>query len=259
VVTTSGTYSVNVTDGNGCFANDTINVTINANPVIFLGIDTSICGGSLLLDGGISGAGYVWSDMSTNQTLMVTTSGTYSVVVTDGNGCTGTDAITVTVNTPPTVTASALDMICLDDAMAALSGSPAGGTWTGPGTSGNNFDPMAAGSGSHVLMYSYTDGNGCTSSDTETVVVDLCLDVNVNAGIDFSVSPNPNNGSFVIDFGTTRDAIIALVDVTGRAVQTVNITNARATINCEAQPAGVYFVRVTADGKTSVQKISVVK
>lgn len=261
VVSTSGTYSVNVTSAQGCGANDTINVTINANPVIFLGNDTSLCGGTILLDGQIAGATYMWSDMSTNQTLMVTSSGTYSVVVTDANGCSGTDAINVTVNTPPAVSASVPSLICLDDAIMTLNGgSPAGGTWTGPGVSGNNFDPMTAGAGTHQLTYTYTDVNGCTGFDTVSTFVDLCLGINSANGIAFTVSPNPNNGSFAVEFTSSQsNAVIELVDVTGRTVQTTTVSGTRTTVNCETQPSGVYFVRVTADGVTSVKKISVIR
>lgn len=261
VVTMTGTYSVNVTDGNGCFANDTINVTINMNPVIALGVDTSLCGGSILLDGGISGAGYMWSDMSTNQTLMVTMSGTYSVVVTDGNGCTGTDAITVTVNSPPTASAGTLPDFCFSDGPMMLVGSPSGGIWTGPATGGGFFDPSVAGTGTHILTYTVTDSlTGCSSSDTASVYVDICLGINSSTGIEFSVSPNPNNGSFVIDFGTGQsNTTVELVDVTGRVVQTNAVSGSRTTINCETQSSGVYFVRVIANGVTSMQKITIVK
>ncbi len=261
LVTATGTYSVNVTDANGCGANDTINVTINANPVVFLGADTALCGGSILLDGQIVGATYLWSDMSTGQTLMANTSGTYSVVVTDANGCSATDAITVTINSVPVVTGIAPPMICLDDATISLSGTPSGGSWSGPGVSGNNFTPMTAGSGSHDLMYAYTDSlTGCGAIDTVSVTVDLCLAVNSQEEIEFSLMPNPNNGSFVIDFATAQNsAIVELVDVTGRAVQSTTVSGSRAIINCESHPSGIYFVRVTANGETTMKKMMLVK
>lgn len=261
VVSASGMYWVNVINANGCGASDTINVTINAVPVVSLGADTTLCGGSIILDAQNAGSTYSWSDMSTNQTLTVNASGTYSVTVTGSNGCTATDAIVVTVSTPPTVSAGTLSNVCLDDATVMLSGAPAGGMWSGPGVSGMTFDPMAAGAGTHVLTYMYTDSlTGCSNMDTASVYVDICLGMNATAGIEFTVSPNPNNGSFVLQFGSAQsNAVVELVDVTGRAVQSVSVSGSRATINCESQPSGVYFVRVTADGVTSMQKITVVK
>lgn len=260
VVSASGTYSVNVTNTNGCGANDTINVTINTPPAVALGADVTQCGGAVTLDAQNAGSTFMWSDMSTAQSLAVTTSGMYSVTVTAPNGCTDADTISVTINTPPTVVGTAPSMMCLDDATATLAGSPSGGTWSGPGVTGSTFDPMSAGSGAHTLVYAYTDSLSCTSTDTVSVIVDICLGINSENGIDFSVSPNPNNGSFVIDFGTAQsNAVVELVDVTGRAVQTNTISGSRAAVNCESQPSGVYFVRVTANGVTSMEKITIVK
>lgn len=91
-----GTYTVEVSDYNGC--PDYATVTIGyqfAAPVVDLGPDTTICvGATLTLDAG-AGYQYLWSDNSTGQTLDVSTPGTYSVLVTDGNGCETFDLITV--------------------------------------------------------------------------------------------------------------------------------------------------------------------
>ena len=75
---------------------------------------------------------------------------------TDGNGCTNTSAAAnITVNPLPTVTAS--DVSGCAGSSIALSGTPAGGTWsvanpyTGPST---------------TYTYTYTDGNGCTNTSS---------------------------------------------------------------------------------------------
>jgi hypothetical protein len=93
-----GTYTVTVTDYLGCLAIVTVDIGfINPAPAVELGADTALCDGeTLTLDAGAGMSSYLWSDNSTNQTLDVTTSGTYGVVVTDANGCEGNDAINVT-------------------------------------------------------------------------------------------------------------------------------------------------------------------
>lgn len=51
-----------------------------------------------------------------------------------------------------------LDSIyCSDGATAIISGVPSGGTFSGPGITGDVFDPIAAGSGDHVITYNYYD------------------------------------------------------------------------------------------------------
>jgi len=62
-----------------------------------LGMDTTVCiGSSLTLDAQNIGTTYEWSDGSTDQTLIVTSAGTYSVIVTDDNGCVGSDTVNIT-------------------------------------------------------------------------------------------------------------------------------------------------------------------
>ncbi|MBI4929414.1 MAG: T9SS type A sorting domain-containing protein [Bacteroidetes bacterium] len=101
-ITASGAYYVDVTDGNGCMGSDTILATFNTSPVVNLGADVTQCGGNVLLDAGNPGDTYLWSDASTDQTLTVSASGTYSVVVTNSCG-TSSDTVDVTINTLPTV------------------------------------------------------------------------------------------------------------------------------------------------------------
>ncbi|MDQ3047154.1 MAG: T9SS type A sorting domain-containing protein [Bacteroidota bacterium] len=100
-VTASGTYWVTVTNALGCPASDTINVTVNPGTVIVdLGNDTTFMNCNALpfvLDAGNPGATYVWSTTEITQTIVVTTSGTYYVTVTDSLGCSATDSINVTI------------------------------------------------------------------------------------------------------------------------------------------------------------------
>jgi uncharacterized protein (DUF2141 family) len=95
-----GTYTVEVSDYIGCPDYATVTISFDfASPVVDLGADTTICiGTTLTLDAG-PGYQYLWSDNSTNQTLTVSSDGTYSVLITDGNGCEGFDAIAITTIT----------------------------------------------------------------------------------------------------------------------------------------------------------------
>jgi gliding motility-associated-like protein len=86
---------------------ETVIVTVNALPVVSLGGDATICNtATLTLDAQNTGASYLWSTTETSQTIDITTDDTYSVDVTDVNGCKNTDDIIVTTQsctcTPPT-------------------------------------------------------------------------------------------------------------------------------------------------------------
>jgi hypothetical protein len=97
--------------------------------------------------------------------------GTYAVTAVADANCTGTSfgsSTSVVVNPLPVVTCGSYGPACSIDPDITLGGSPAGGTWSGTGVTGNNFDPSV---GTQTLTYSYTDGNGCSASCQTTITV----------------------------------------------------------------------------------------
>jgi len=96
-VTTSGTYSLTVS--NGCVYSASITVTVSPTPLVNLGPDTSDCSGTpIVLQSSYTytGATYLWSNTTTGATTTVTATGTYWLQVTVG-GCSGSDTINVTI------------------------------------------------------------------------------------------------------------------------------------------------------------------
>lgn len=96
----AGIYSLQVTDDKGCIANAP-NLIVAHDQValnISLGADAIICPGDKLILSAGNFASYLWQDNSTAQTFTVTASGTYTVKVTDANGCTGTGSVNVIVD-----------------------------------------------------------------------------------------------------------------------------------------------------------------
>ncbi|MGM5632101.1 hypothetical protein O2K51_14475, partial [Apibacter raozihei] len=107
------TYYVEQEDS-GCIS-ERIPVTVTVNPQLSvdLGADRSICqGSSTTLDAGNAGSTYLWSTGATTRSIEVTQAGTYSVVVTDANGCQGSGSVKVTVNALPVVNLGADRSIC---------------------------------------------------------------------------------------------------------------------------------------------------
>lgn len=107
-VSMSGMYDVIVTDTNGCEGEDSVMVTVNPNPSVSLGNDTTVCQFDLPLTlSAPAGLTYTWQDGSMNQTFDIDTTAqgqgplTYSVMVMDSNGCTGSDSVVVTVDICP--------------------------------------------------------------------------------------------------------------------------------------------------------------
>jgi hypothetical protein len=90
-----GSYVVTITDANNCETQATYDVAGDSDPVLVdLGSEEFFCAGQTVkLDAGNRGATYQWTSTtgitSTAQVLEATTSGTYTVTVTNAKGCVG--------------------------------------------------------------------------------------------------------------------------------------------------------------------------
>ncbi|WP_158552460.1 T9SS type A sorting domain-containing protein [Spirosoma telluris] len=139
----SGSYTVAVTDANGCTVTQTTSLTRPVQKLIVLRANTFICKGQVVdLDGTITdGVTYVWTypDGSTRTTAMVsvTAAGRYQVVATDKNGCVATAQITLTASdTPaPTLAFAVGSKVGIGEPLIAVNLTnprPAQSSWTAP-------------------------------------------------------------------------------------------------------------------------------
>ncbi len=151
---------------------NTSNITINtipAAPVITANGPVTFCtGGSVLLSGNNGG---VWNTGASSPTLTVTASGNYFVTNTNSCGTVSSNQIIVTVNQNPVADAGSYAATTTAGPAITLSGTPAGGSFSGPGVAGNTFNPAAAGVGTHTIIYSYTNASGCSDTDGAQMVV----------------------------------------------------------------------------------------
>ncbi|HQL69672.1 MAG TPA: hypothetical protein PLA77_02500, partial [Bacteroidales bacterium] len=221
VISTSapGTTTYTFTPSAGaCAYVYTMNITVNATPPLNLGSDQNVCVNNVpvTLDAGAGMTTYLWSTGVNTQTIQVSVSGNYSVTVTNANGCSASDSKLVTVNPLPNVSINALaPQYCANAGLVPLSGTPAGGSFSGPGVSGGNFNPALAGAGVHTISYTYTDLNGCSNSATAqtevTTVPELSVDAVVMPGCNGSA-----NGSISLDVnGGTPNFVFTWNPVTG--------------------------------------------
>jgi hypothetical protein len=177
----AGTYTVTVTDANGCTASTTATV---AQPATALAVsltlgDNAACANetAIALTGG-SPAGGTYSGVGViGSTFYPAIAGTGSAIITynytDSNGCSGSATATMTVHSLPLVAFTLIDeATCVSESAIALAGgTPIGGTYSGVGIVNNNFEPAIAGVGSHTITYTYTDPNGCSASATDLITV----------------------------------------------------------------------------------------
>jgi len=91
-----------------------------------------------------------------------------TITVAGGGAISQTKSVTGSGLLAPVVEAGSYGPFCSVDPNVDLVGTPSGGTWSGTGVTGDQFDPGAL---THTLTYSFTGGNGCTSSDDVTITV----------------------------------------------------------------------------------------
>ena len=169
-VLSSGSYSVSITDSNGCSDTSSVtSVTVNPDPPPSISTSgtTVFCIGDSVILLAIAANSYLWSPTNdTTQSITVTTSGTYNVQVTDSNGCTATAPDTiVTVNTLPTPTVSSTgNTICQGDSVTLTSSVATNYLWIPSGDTTQSITIDTTGN-FNVFV---TDSNGC--SDTSTVI-----------------------------------------------------------------------------------------
>jgi gliding motility-associated-like protein len=176
---TAGTYTLSVTDNNGCTA--TASVTITQPPVLTVttGPATNVLcnGGNNGSDLATAGGGtapytYSWNTLpvQTNANATGLTAGTYTITVTDANGCTATASTTITQPPALTLVASGFPVTCNGGANGQATAIPGGGTapytysWSnGPATANDNN--LSAGN----YKITITDAKGCSIDTTVTV------------------------------------------------------------------------------------------
>src|SRR5690554_5209854 len=186
-----GTHKVyhTVTGTNTCTSSDTVSVVVTAAPVAtFTGIASDYCIDDLsviTLSATQSGGDFTASGngLSGNSfTPIVAGVGSHTITYDiELGGCTASETQTVEVNALPSLTFNALSDLCENDGVLNLSASPNGGTFSGPGIAASPlFDPSAAGEGTHVITYQYTDANNCSASTVQSITVNAIPDPSFN-------------------------------------------------------------------------------
>lgn len=196
------------------------------------GAGTSITGEEAFFDPAIAGAG------------------THTIVYsyTSPLGCTYTDTETITVHDLPTVNVTSVPApLCVGDAAVTLTATPAGGAFDGTGVAAQSFDPTTAGLGTHEVIYTYTDANGCTNADAVTYDVNCTLGIDQLAATEISIYPNPAASSMFVTLGEfNAPAVFTIFDAAGRVVITQQ-SNGQGTqeINVSTLVNGTYILHVT--------------
>ncbi|GAA3739079.1 hypothetical protein GCM10022422_23210 [Flavobacterium ginsengisoli] len=172
------TYSVTVTDANGCFVTQSV---IISEPSVLSASDSHTnvsCNGgnngtaSVVATGGTGNYSYLWAPSGgTAATATGLTAGTYTVTVTDENSCSTTNTITITEPDALTLTPNAVAVSCYNGSDGSATVSVAGGTgtysyaWSPSGGNAATATGLTAG----TYTVTVTDANSCSATAMVTI------------------------------------------------------------------------------------------
>ena len=271
------TYTLTVTDANGCTDTDDVEVTVNPLPPADAGADVAVCTGSSTTLGASGGTQYAWSpatDLSNpNIAAPVCTPAaaiTYTVTVTDNNGCVATDDVDVTINPVPVADAGADASIC-QNSSTTLNG--AGGVsylWS-PATGLDDAtlqNPSASPQTTTTYTVTVTDANGCTATDdvdvtvTPSEPVDAGPDDSACSGDPVSLTATGNGVSFSWSPATglsSTNTASTTATLTSTVQYTVTMTDANGctssddvTVTINPIPVAAFSAAEVCNGEPSV-------
>jgi hypothetical protein len=167
-ITTGGTFAVIVTDTNGFYDFDTIQVGFST-PIVNVGPDSTICpGDTVVLDAGVHpGGSFLWSNSGNTQTQPFTTAGTHFVTVTDSVGCETSDSMTITVAIPPSLNLGPDQTVCASQPVTLNAGTGPVGTVYNWNTGATSQILVVTSPGTYAA--SVTTPGGCAAIDTIVV------------------------------------------------------------------------------------------
>ncbi len=212
----AGAYSVTITDVNGCMIAQSATVaqptavTASISTTDEMSVGANDGTATVSVSGGTPGYTYSWSNGATTATISNLAPATYSVTITDSNGCTqvvsgsvGAFGCTLSFSTP-----SIMDVSCNggSDGSATISGAsgttPYSYAWSNGATSAT-VTGMSAG----TYTFTVTDGSGCVSVGTLDVFQPSAImasssanDVNCNGNSDGTVNVTASGGTPPYDY-----------------------------------------------------------
>ncbi len=272
------TYSYS--DGFGCTNRASTTITVNPLPLVQLSLQTDICidATPLILDGGIPQGGTYFGTGVESNTFNPNTAGagrhTITYTFADSNGCVNSASKDINVNPLPIVTLDDFKGVCLNSPSFELSGGkPTGGVYTGTGVLNNIFEPSAAGVGTHIIQYTYTDSLGCSDNTTKNLTVyslppkPVITQINPRTITSSSVEGNQwyfndemingangkdlnpaKNGNYTVQVTDSNGCVSEMSDIFNVHSLNVSFKNNKISIEIFPNPAGDYlFVKFDYD------------
>ncbi len=142
------------------------------------------------------------------------------------------------------------DTICNTSGLIPLPiGYPQGGTYSGVGVSGNQFNAGNGVIGIHEIVYTYVDSNNCVNSDSVTIFVENCSSNSFSEASASTIKlfPNPNKGLFQLEGLGNKMTTIRIYDISGRLQKSIENHSDHVQISMTNFESGIYYLRLIQD------------
>ncbi|HRK29212.1 MAG TPA: T9SS type A sorting domain-containing protein [Chitinophagales bacterium] len=247
----AGTHSVTVTDANNC--DEVISVTINQPTQISFNnivVANALCNGNadgsiaLVAGGGTPPYSFLWSNGQTTQSISNLTAGSYTLSITDANGCLRTQTIAVTEPNPLLAANNITSLLCNGDGNGSIALTPQGGTppysylWSN-GQTGITATGLSGGTFSVTI----TDTNNCTFVQSNMAVIEPTAITATNQQVPILC----NGGS---------NGAITLNPQGGTPPYTIVWSNGQSGLTASGLTAGAYGVTIT-DANNCVRTLNI--
>jgi len=252
----AGVYTCTVQDVNGC--KDFMSVTITSPSILTSSISAHV---DLLCNGNTNGAAtvsagggtpaytYSWNNAQTNPTATGLIANTYTVTVTDNNGCTAQTTATITEPPALTLTITPTDLLCNNISTGQITSNVAGGTgaytysWSNAQATAN-ISNLAAGG----YTLTVTDNNGCTVQEATLLTQPTAITLTVTSTADHcnlsdgtaTVQAGGGTPNYSYSWSNTSQTTTTVTGLTAGAY-TVTITDNN---NCTQQITGAVLPEV---------------
>jgi antitoxin (DNA-binding transcriptional repressor) of toxin-antitoxin stability system/predicted transcriptional regulator len=232
----SSTYSVVAAAGNQCTSSATATVSVNPTLIpVITPAQVALCYGGVVTLSVSPGTSYRWSNGATTQNILVAVpvTTTYSVTVSNGNGCSGTASVTISVNGDPTPAVSpAQTAICRGQSTTLTASGGVSYAWS-TGSTAASISVSPATSAEYVVTV--TNAAGCSATAGSTVTVNTPPTANIFPPVAFICSGGTtvltaNGGSTYLWSNGATTAPVA-VSPTATITYTVTVTS---STNCTA-------------------------
>jgi archaellum component FlaF (FlaF/FlaG flagellin family) len=253
----AGSYTVTVTDANGCTKQATVTITQPSALTLETSQVNVLCNGAstgtatAIPSGGTPTYTYSWNTVPVQTTATATGlgAGSYTVTVTDANGCTKSASVTITQPDALTVETSQVNVLCNGASTGTATAIPGGGTpaytysWnTVPVQTTATATGLAAGS----YTVTVTDANGCTKSANVTITEPAALHIEIS------------QTNVLCNGGSTGSATATVTGGTGSYTYSWNTVPVQTTATATGLAAGSYTVTVTDEnGCTKTAEVTI--